>query len=183
MFQRLLKRLARELDSAKIPYMIIGGQAVLVYGEPRLTKDIDITLGINVDELNRIVGVVDAIKLKIIVDDYKNFVIETLVLPVMDEKSKIRIGFIFSFSPYERQALARTNNIRFGKDVVKFASLEDVIIHKLISGRARDLEDVRVVLLKNPDYNREYIEKWLQEFDLSLSENLTKIFNELLENL
>jgi len=25
--------------------MVIGGQAVLLYGEPRLTKDIDITLG------------------------------------------------------------------------------------------------------------------------------------------
>jgi len=83
MFQRLLKHLARELDSAKIPYMVIGGQAVLVYGEPRLTKDIDITLGINVDELNRIIGLVDAIKLKIIVDDYKNFVKETLVKLVL----------------------------------------------------------------------------------------------------
>ena len=183
MFQRLLKRLARKLDSTKIPYMVIGGQAVLVYGEPRLTKDIDITLGINVDELNRIIGVVDALKLKILVDDYKNFVKETFVLPVMDEKSKIRIDFIFSFSPYERQALTRTNNIKLGKDVVKFASLEDVIIHKIISGRARDLEDIRVVLLKNPEFNREYIEKWLQEFDLSLCENFTKIFNELLSDL
>ena len=27
--------------------MIIGGQAVLLYGEPRLTRDIDITLGVN----------------------------------------------------------------------------------------------------------------------------------------
>ena len=83
MFQRLLKHLARELDSAKILYMVIGGQAVLVYGEPRLTKDIDITLGINVDELNRIIGVEDAIKLKIIGDDYKNFVKETLVKLVL----------------------------------------------------------------------------------------------------
>ncbi len=55
----------------------------MVYGEPRLTKDIDQTLGINVDELNRIIGVVDAIKLKIIVDDYKNFVKETLVKLVL----------------------------------------------------------------------------------------------------
>lgn len=31
--------------------MVIGGQAILLYGEPRLTRDIDITLGINVDEL------------------------------------------------------------------------------------------------------------------------------------
>lgn len=28
--------------------MIIGGQAVMVYGEPRLTKDIDITLGVDI---------------------------------------------------------------------------------------------------------------------------------------
>ncbi|MDI3467220.1 MAG: hypothetical protein OJF50_006041 [Nitrospira sp.] len=47
MFTRLLERLATALDLAKIPYMIIGGQAVLLYGEPRLTRDIDVTLGID----------------------------------------------------------------------------------------------------------------------------------------
>jgi len=31
--------------------MIIGGQVVLLYGEPRLTRDIDITPGVNIDEL------------------------------------------------------------------------------------------------------------------------------------
>jgi hypothetical protein len=31
---------ARELKEASIPYMVIGGQAVLLYGEPRLTRDI-----------------------------------------------------------------------------------------------------------------------------------------------
>ncbi|NVL90146.1 MAG: hypothetical protein HWN69_04000 [Desulfobacterales bacterium] len=45
MFQKLLGRLANELSNLHIPYMVIGGQAVLLYGEPRLTKDIDITLG------------------------------------------------------------------------------------------------------------------------------------------
>jgi hypothetical protein len=39
MFQALLVRLARALDSAGIPYMVIGGQAVLLYGEPRLTRN------------------------------------------------------------------------------------------------------------------------------------------------
>jgi hypothetical protein len=37
--------------------MIIGGQAVLLYGEPRLTKDIDITLGVNVDRLKDLLDV------------------------------------------------------------------------------------------------------------------------------
>lgn len=46
MFERLLERLAGSLDRHKIPYMVIGGQAVLVYGEPRLTRDIDVTVGV-----------------------------------------------------------------------------------------------------------------------------------------
>ena len=46
MFQALLARLALELEARSLPYMVIGGQAVLVHGEPRLTRDIDITLGV-----------------------------------------------------------------------------------------------------------------------------------------
>lgn len=41
MFQNLLKKIARSLEKTSIPYMVIGGQAVLLYGEPRLTKDIN----------------------------------------------------------------------------------------------------------------------------------------------
>ena len=51
MFQKLLKKIANELNAHNIPYMVIGGQAVLIYGEPRLTKDIDITLGVGVSKL------------------------------------------------------------------------------------------------------------------------------------
>jgi len=43
--------------------MIIGGQAVLLYGEPRLTKDIDITLGINIDRLDEFLAVVKDLSL------------------------------------------------------------------------------------------------------------------------
>lgn len=32
--------------------MIIGGQAVLLYGEPRLTRYIDITLGIDTEYID-----------------------------------------------------------------------------------------------------------------------------------
>ena len=40
MFERLLERIAVEFESRSIPYLIIGGQAVLVHGEPRLTQKI-----------------------------------------------------------------------------------------------------------------------------------------------
>jgi hypothetical protein len=43
MFQELLEALAQELEARAIPYMLIGGQAVLLYGVPRLTEDVDVT--------------------------------------------------------------------------------------------------------------------------------------------
>ena len=46
MFNSLLKAIAQSLDRRGIPYMVIGGQAVLLYGEPRQTRDIDVTMGI-----------------------------------------------------------------------------------------------------------------------------------------
>ena len=36
MFDQLLATIGHALDEAHIPYMVIGGQAVLLYGDPRL---------------------------------------------------------------------------------------------------------------------------------------------------
>lgn len=63
-----LERIARALEAVGISYMIIGGQAVLFYGEPRLTKDIDITLAANVDDLARVLTAVELANLNPLVD-------------------------------------------------------------------------------------------------------------------
>ena len=181
MFQKLLKKIANELSAHNIPYMVIGGQAVLIYGEPRLTKDIDITLGVGVSKLNEINSIVEKLNLKILVDE--NFVQNTMVLLVIDEKTGIRVDFIFSFSLYEKQAIKRATDIKFGNTIVRFASLEDLVIHKIIAGRAIDIEDVRSIILKNPDYNAEYIKRWLQEFDKSLNEKFLKVFHKIVKEI
>ncbi len=55
MFEQLLARLSLALDAAEISYMVIGGQAVLVYRDPRLTQDVDIVLGLAPDQLEAVV--------------------------------------------------------------------------------------------------------------------------------
>jgi hypothetical protein len=82
LFKDLIKRIAGELSSRNIPYMIIGGQAVLLYGEPRLTKDIDITLGVGIEKLPVIKDTVMALGLKIEPADIDTFVEDTMVLRV-----------------------------------------------------------------------------------------------------
>lgn len=150
--------------------MVIGGQAVLVYGEPRLTRDIDITLGAALDRLAEMVALTEDIGLEVLVNPVE-FTPKTLVLPCRDRETGVRVDFIFSWSLYEKQALERSRGVSILGTKVKFAALEDVVIHKIVAGRPRDLEDVRLLLLKNPTYDSIYIKKWLQEFDEALGED------------
>jgi predicted nucleotidyltransferase len=182
-FKIILEKVVKQLSKFNIPYMVIGGQAVLLYGEPRLTRDIDITLGVKPDEVKTIMDIVKNIGLKILVKDVEEFVIKTFVLPAIDEKSGIRVDFIFSVSSYERKAIERAKAINLGKTKVRFASLEDLIIHKIIARRPRDIEDVRSILLKNPDYDGRYIVKWLKKFDSSLNENFYEVFKNLKDEI
>ena len=103
MFERLLTKVALQLQKASIPYIVIGRQAVLLYGEPRLTRDIDITVGMGVDGLDKVKKTIQIIGLKSLVQREKEFVERNMVLPTIDKKSGIRVDFIFSFSPFERQ--------------------------------------------------------------------------------
>jgi hypothetical protein len=51
------------------------------------------------------------------------------------------------------------------------------------AGRPRDIEDGKSILLKNAEYDTEYMDKWLKNFDQSLgqdySDNLSAITNDL----
>jgi len=178
-FDNLIAKISEALVSSNIPYMIIGGQAVLLYGEPRLTKDIDITLGFGIDKLDKIKKITSKLGLKVLPRNVNKFIRDTYVLPVADKKTGIRIDFIFSFTPYEQQAIKRSRKVKIKKVKVNFAAVEDIIIHKIIAGRQRDIEDVGAILLKNPDYDRAYILKWLKEFDAGLKRNYSVVFRNL----
>ncbi|MBM3157486.1 MAG: nucleotidyl transferase AbiEii/AbiGii toxin family protein [Chloroflexi bacterium] len=179
MFQKLLEKIALALEERSIAYMLIGGQALLLYGEPRLTKDIDITLGIGPERLNLILGTVKDLRFDVLVEKPEKFVPKTLVLPCLEPRSGIRVDFIFSYSPYEQKAIKRASHVKIGRANVRFASVEDLIIHKVIAGRPRDLEDVRGVLIKNPAVDVTYIRRWLKQFEKTTSEQLVKRFNEI----
>jgi len=179
MFKQLLESIALGLERLGIPYMVIGGQAVLLYGEPRLTRDIDVTLGTDPSRLLEVLDWVRGEGWQVLVETPADFVGRTMVLPCLDPATGIRVDLIFSSSFYEQQALDRARRVPMGKREVCFASLEDLIIHKILAGRPRDLEDVRSVLLKNPHVELDYVHHWLREFDRSLGEKSLERFEKL----
>ena len=159
--------------------MVIGGQAVLVYGEPRLTRDIDITLGVDIDKLPTISRILNKIHLSPLPKDVAAFVRKTRVLPTEHKKSGVRVDFIFSFSSYEQGAIARARPIPFGGVMISYASPEDVIIHKMFAGRPRDLEDVKGILIKQSGLDQRYIISHLKSFEVVARRDLVKQYRDI----
>ena len=182
MFETLLARLGRALDDAGLPYMVIGGQAVLRYGEPRLTRDIDITLGVDPHQLDDVLAVIGPLGLQPLVEP-EPFVVETLVLPCEEGATGVRVDLVFSLPGYERTAMDRTEPVEVGGGVVRFASVEDLLVHKLVAGRPRDVEDVRGILLRQPGADLDYVRRWVGEFDAALGlgagATLTRLLDEI----
>ena len=165
MFTELLIRLGDAFVRHGLPYMVIGGQAVLVHGEPRLTRDIDITVGVGVDGIDRVLSLVAELGLKPLPDDPRAFALETMVVPAVDQGSGIRVDLILSFTPYEAEAIGRAQEVPMGTGSVRVATAEDLVVLKIFAGRPRDLEDVRMILVRKPDLDRAYVQRWLTVFE------------------
>jgi hypothetical protein len=178
-FERLLARIAEALKDARISYMVIGAQAVLVYGRPRFTGDIDITLGVDVEQLSRLKKIAEEISLRPLRPDFEQFAMQTNVFSVVEDATKIKVDFIFSFSPYEREAIKRVKPIEIQQTTVYYASPEDVVIHKIVAGRPLDIEDAKSIINVQPSLDRSYILKWLREYSDVVSRDLEKQYHEM----
>ncbi len=161
--------------------MVFGGQAVLLHGEFRVTRDIDITLGVEPAAAAPVLAVIGRLGLQILVSDVNEFLRQTFVLPARDPESGIRIDFVFSLSQFERDAIRRGVTVACEGVDVRFVSVEDLIIQKIVAGRPRDLADAKTVILKNAEFDRGLVRHWLQQFDQELDTGFLQVFEQVLE--
>ena len=178
-FEALLVKISVALEQYGISYMVIGGQAVLVHGEPRFTGDIDITLGVDTDQLEKIRQVARELSLEPIQGMTDDFIRRNALLTVEEKKTGLTVDFMFSFLPYERQAIQRATLITVGSAQIRFATAEDTIIHKLFAGRALDIEDVKGIVNMNRNLDKPYLKQWLKEFSVVTERNLVKEYEEI----
>ena len=165
-----LTDLARRLESAGIPYMVIGGAANLVWGEPRLTRDIDVTIQYDIQRLSDLLALLSP-AFTPRPEDPEAFVRETRVLPLV-HISSAQVDLIFAGIPYEQRAIERARPVPVGEAEARIAPPEDVIVHKVISSRPRDYEDVvGIIRRQGPRLDREYLDKTVRVFAVELEDN------------
>jgi len=162
-------RLTQWLDTERIPYMLIGGFAVLVWGEPRLTRDVDCTIWVESERFETTVEtIVKAFQSR--VGKPVEFTTSTRVLPIVI--AGVPTDVIFAALPYERDAIERARPIAIGSQSVAVCAPEDLIIHKIISTRQRDREDVESVFKKqHSQMDFAYLDARVEELAIALADS------------
>ncbi len=157
------------MEENKIKYLVVGGLAVNLYNVQRLTNDIDLIISMDKENVIKFVhtmedlGYVPRVPLKPELLAYKNKVKEWVdnknmkIFSFYNEKRNFEVVDIVIEQPldfnkaYENRVIKNINNIN-----VSVVSLDDLTIMKKLSGRVKDLDDVKklkqVKLLENESW-------------------------------
>lgn len=168
-FQDVLSR----LEEAKISYMVVGSLSSIVYGEPRMTKDMDIVIDVLAQ---------DASKFEFYfpfsgfycppADILKDEIIHRGQFNLVHHESGLKIDVIVrKQSPHAVEEFKRRKKISLWKGFEAYiASPEDIVIKKLDyyreGGSEKHLTDIRGILAST-QLDRQYLEEWLLKLGLS----------------
>ncbi len=138
------KELLQLLNDFEVEYLIVGGFAVMKYGEPRYTKDLDVWVGSSRQNSVRVVQALQKFGAPVEHDGItaetfteKQVVYQIGVAPVRIDILTAITGV--DFADAWRRRVAGT----FFGVPVHFISFDDLMTNKRALGRSSDLKDLR----------------------------------------
>ena len=159
--------IAALLDSLRIDYAVVGGIANAIWGEPRATIDVDVTVAVPEQDLAMTVTAVSA-RFRPAVPDPVTFVERTRVLP-LDTPEGVRIDVIFALMPFELEAIRRAGEVSIAGRAVRVVTAEDLVLMKIVSERPRDLGDAEAIVRRRiRELDRGYLEPRVRELATAL---------------
>jgi hypothetical protein len=125
-------------------WYVFGAQAVIAYGVPRLSADVDATLQLVPDEPERFVRDMASAGFALRVDD-PDFVRRTRVIPFVHLATAMPLDVVLASSGLETAFLDRARDVEVGTARIPIIHLEDLVVAKVLAGRSKDLDDARAL--------------------------------------
>ncbi len=163
-FEQTLLKLDTFLRQNELDYIVIGGIAVMCHLDFRTTRDIDISLCLDLAQI-RTVGEKILNHFDPVHNNALEFFEQYFVLPVSDPATNLRIDISAGLGGFEQIAVRRGKRIKFSDIEINVCSVEDLIIFKLVAARPIDLADVELLIQKYlPELEQTYLMSTANEF-------------------
>ena len=126
-------------------FCIIGGVALLRWGQPRFTRDVDVSLLTGFGSEDRFIGPLLAAGYNPRIPDAAAFARKNRVL-LIESSEGVPIDLGMAALPYECLVVERSTLFEFEPGcLLRTCSAEDLIVLKLFASRPQDLVDVESV--------------------------------------
>jgi hypothetical protein len=125
-------------------WYVFGAQAVILYGVPRLSADVDVTLALEPDAPDRFAVDMAAAGFSLRVDD-PDFVRRTRVMPFIHTSTGMPVDVVLAGSGLEDEFLARARQTDVYGTMLPVIDLADLLIAKVLAGRPKDIDDARAL--------------------------------------
>jgi hypothetical protein len=171
-----VKLIASRLDSVGIAYMMTGSMAMAIYSIPRMTRDIDLVVELEPDDVDKIFNLFSA-DCYIDRDNVRKAVNARSMFNIIHNEWVIKADFIIKKdAAYRKEEFFRKQKIVIEDMTIFVVSVEDLILSKLVWGKESrsDLQigDVRQMISTVSELDWEYMKKW--SADLGIDQLLKK---------
>lgn len=165
----------RGLEKLRAPYMVSGSVAVIVYGAPRLTHDVDLIVVLDRKQVDRLAEVFppsefycpppEVIAVEVAREQRGHFNI------IHNESGFKSDMYLSGRDPLHAWGLARAKRLEVEGESLVVAPPEYVILRKLEffreGGSEKHLHDIRSMLATSPEsIQRADLERWIAELGL-----------------
>jgi hypothetical protein len=141
MLSQDFKEFIDALNVREVKFLVIGGYAVAFHGFPRYTKDIDLWVDADEENISRLIKAISDFGLASLGLSAADFSDPKVVIQLGQPPNRIDllcdVGGLSFAAAYERRATCM-----MGELAVPFIDLDDLISAKQAAGRLQDLADI-----------------------------------------
>lgn len=173
--QEFFEQVLTALQGLEIPFMVTGSVGAMLYGEPRMTNDMDVVVEMPMDKA-------DALAHKFSSDEFYFPPVEAVQddirrrgqFNILHVESGSKVDLIIKKdTELARMEFTRMRSVPFSEGMNTLsASPEDIIIAKLRyydeGGSEKHIRDIRGMLrVSGDDIDRDYVAKWVEKLGVA----------------
>ena len=152
-------------------WYVFGAQAVIAYGVPRLSADVDVTVKLDPDDPERFAREMQAAGFALRVED-PDFVRRTRVMPFVHLATAMPLDVVLAGSGLEDAFLDRARAVDLGGVSIPMIDPEDLVIAKILAARPKDIDDANSLWrLRGRDLDAGRVRRMLGLLEEALSQN------------
>lgn len=144
--QHTLSGLTQLLVTKNIRHALVGGLAASIRGRVRVTEVVDLVLDCSVDDAIALLRSLDPNVFGPFFPSAEEVVRQCFILPLEDKRSKIKADLAIGISGFEKMVVDRATAVEIAGELVQVATVEELVLIKIIAGRPQDDQDIKGLL-------------------------------------